>query len=82
MTCLSEEAPANSVPAAAVRREGRVLFGMIGRTAHVGGPVCCFFTQGPRQLGVKASRTVRSASKTVGLEFYRGKWNARWRGYM
>ena len=36
MTRLEEEAPANSVPAAAVRREGLVLFGMTGRKGHVG----------------------------------------------
>ena len=29
--------PANLVPAAAVIREGRALFKMIGRKAHVGG---------------------------------------------
>ena len=32
-----EEAPANYVPAAAVRRRGRALFGIIGRKALVGG---------------------------------------------
>jgi hypothetical protein len=37
MTVPLEEAPANSVPAAAVRRRGRALFGMIGRKAPVGG---------------------------------------------
>jgi len=37
MTGLEEEAPANSVPAAAVRRGGQVLFGMTGRKGHVGG---------------------------------------------
>ncbi|KAH0663729.1 hypothetical protein KY284_028660 [Solanum tuberosum] len=31
MTGLEEEAPANSVPAAAVRRGGQVFFGMTGR---------------------------------------------------
>ena len=36
MTRLEEEAPANSVPAAAVRRGGQVLFGMTGRKGHVG----------------------------------------------
>ncbi|KAH7430098.1 hypothetical protein KP509_09G083700 [Ceratopteris richardii] len=37
MTRLQEEAPANSVPAAAVRRDsGLVLFGMTGRKGHVG----------------------------------------------
>jgi hypothetical protein len=37
MTVPLEEAPANSVPAAAVRRRGQALFGMIGRKAPVGG---------------------------------------------
>ncbi len=37
MTRLEEEAPANSVPAAAVRRGGQVLFGMTRRRGHVGG---------------------------------------------
>ena len=37
MTRLEEEAPANSVPAAAVRRGGQVFFGMTGRQGHVGG---------------------------------------------
>jgi len=37
MTGLEEEAPANSVPAAAVRRGGQVFFGMTGRT-HGEGP--------------------------------------------
>ena len=37
MTVLEEEVPANSVPAAAVIRGGRVLFGMTGRKESVGG---------------------------------------------
>ncbi len=37
MTVLAEEAPANSVPAAAVIRRGLALFGIAGRKAHVGG---------------------------------------------
>ena len=37
MTLFTEEAPANSVPAAAVRQEEQVLFGIIGRKGHVGG---------------------------------------------
>src|SRR4029079_10652370 len=37
LTVLSEEAPANSVPAAAVIRRGRALFGIIGRKGRVGG---------------------------------------------
>ena len=39
MTVPPEEAPANSVPAAAVIRRARALFGIIGRKAHVGGPL-------------------------------------------
>jgi hypothetical protein len=37
MFFLQEEAPANSVPAAAVRQEEQVLFRIIGRKGHVGG---------------------------------------------
>jgi hypothetical protein len=37
MTVPSEEAPANSVPAAAVIQRVRALFGITGRKAHVGG---------------------------------------------
>ena len=37
MTVLEEEAPANSVPAAAVIRKVQALFGLTGRKAHVGG---------------------------------------------
>ncbi len=37
MTVPAEEAPANSVPAAAVIRRGRALFGIIGRKGRVGG---------------------------------------------
>ena len=36
MTKLEEEAPANSVPAAAVKQGGLVLFGMTRRKGHVG----------------------------------------------
>jgi hypothetical protein len=39
MTVPPEEAPANSVPAAAVIRRVRALFGIIGRKAHVGGSI-------------------------------------------
>ncbi len=38
-TVPTEEVPANSVPAAAVRRRGLALFGIIGRKEHVGGLV-------------------------------------------
>ena len=37
MTVLEEEAPANSVPAAAVIRRGLALLGITGRKASVGG---------------------------------------------
>ena len=37
MTVAVEEAPANFVPAAAVIRRGRALFGIIGRKGRVGG---------------------------------------------
>ncbi len=37
MTVTPEEAPANSVPAAAVIRGERALFGITGRKAYVGG---------------------------------------------
>jgi hypothetical protein len=40
MTQIEEEAPANSVPAAAVIQGGRVLFGMTGRKGHVGCFLC------------------------------------------
>ncbi len=37
MTVLEEEAPANSVPAAAVRRGEQALFGFTGRKGRLGG---------------------------------------------
>ncbi|GAV25527.1 membrane protein [Carboxydothermus islandicus] len=39
MTVLEEEAPANYVPAAAVKRRGRALSGITGRKELVGGLV-------------------------------------------
>ncbi|OUJ35731.1 hypothetical protein BTZ53_25125 [Vibrio parahaemolyticus] len=39
LTVPSKEAPANSVPAAAVIRRVRALIGITGRKAHVGGCV-------------------------------------------
>ena len=36
-TVPQEEAPANYVPAAAVRRRGRALSGVTGRKGHAGG---------------------------------------------
>ncbi len=40
LTVPPEEAPANSVPAAAVIRGGLALFGITGRKGRVGGRVC------------------------------------------
>ena len=37
VTLLTEEAPANSVPAAAVIRRVRALIGITGRKAYAGG---------------------------------------------
>ncbi len=39
MTLPTEEAPANSVPAAAVIRRVQALIGITGRKARVGGPL-------------------------------------------
>ncbi len=39
LTVPPEEAPANSVPAAAVRRRVQALFGFTGRKADVGGQI-------------------------------------------
>ena len=39
LTVLAEEAPANSVPAAAVIQRVQALFGITGRKEHVGGLV-------------------------------------------
>lgn len=39
LTVPPEEAPANSVPAAAVIRRVQALIGITGRKAHVGGAV-------------------------------------------
>ena len=39
LTVGREQAPANYVPAAAVTRKVRALFGIIGRKGHVGGQV-------------------------------------------
>ncbi len=38
-TVLAEEAPANSVPAAALRRREQALFGFTGRKGRLGGLV-------------------------------------------
>jgi hypothetical protein len=40
MTVFEEEVPANSVPAAAVRRRGQVLFELTGRKEREDGLLC------------------------------------------
>ena len=67
MPCLSEEAPANSVPAAAVRREGRVLFGMTGRKAYVGGRLCCIVSVHSLTVGLHAKRVFLSSREENGM---------------
>lgn len=42
MTLFKEEAPANSVPAAAVRQEGRALFFITWRKGSAGYLVSCY----------------------------------------
>ena len=42
MTLFKEEVPANSVPAAAVIQEGRVLFFVIRRKGFVGYIISCY----------------------------------------
>ena len=69
-----EEARAKFVPAAAVRRTVRTLFGITGLKARVGGPA--------RPI-VESSRLNRgSGGDTAGLEGGRGTWNFRWSGEM
>src|SRR5829696_1776227 len=64
LTVPPEEAPANSVPAAAVIRRVQALFGIIGREARVGGSL---------SLTVKAwGSTPRTAGDTGELETGRG----------
>ncbi len=71
MTVAGEEAPANSVPAAAVIRRGLALFGITGRKARVGGSEV-----GGEIPGLNPG----TAFKTPGLEDERGKWNTECRG--
>ena len=69
-----EEARAKFVPAAAVRRTVRTLFGITGLKARVGG----FGTS-----GVEIPRLNRgSGTDTARLEGGRGVWNFRWSGEM
>ena len=40
MTVVTNEVPANFVPAAAVKRRGLVLLNLTGRKGYVGGMLC------------------------------------------
>ena len=71
MTVPSKEAPANSVPAAAVIRRGLALFGITGRKARVGGLI---------SWGEIPELNSGTAFNTVSLEVERGKWNSECRG--
>ena len=71
VTVPVEEAPANYVPAAAVIRRGRALFGIIGRKGCAGGPT---------SLALKCGAQLRDALETVWLEYSRGRRNSRCRG--
>ena len=64
LTVPPEEAPANSVPAAAVIRGEQTLFGITGRKGRVGG----FVSQSVKSHG----STVEGASETARLESERG----------
>ena len=58
MTVPLEEAPANSVPAAAVIRRGQALSGIIGRKGYVGGFL---------SVGFKATAQHLSAGEESGI---------------
>jgi len=64
MTLFEKEAPANFVPAAAVIREGRALFGIIGRKGSVG---CILYASSKKQ-----KLNFWNALRTDILEFSRG----------
>ena len=66
MTVPRQQAPANSVPAAAVIRGGRALFGITGRKGRVGGA---------RSSGESPGLNPGRSRKTIGLECWRGKRN-------
>ncbi len=72
MTVPGEEAPANSVPAAAVRRRVLALFGITGRKGRVGGS--------GRRLRESPGLNPGGAAETPELEAGRGGWNTQCRG--
>ncbi len=73
MTVPAEEAAANYVPAAAVIRRQRALFGITGRKECVGGVV---------SLGEISRLNWEGAPKTARLEYGRGKRNSWCSGEM
>ena len=73
MTVPLKEAPANYVPAAAVIRRERALFGIIGRKAQVGGKL---------SQVLNLSTQLKAAFDTDLLEISRGKRNSRCSGEM
>ncbi len=73
MTVPTKEAPANSVPAAAVIRRVRALIGITGRKEHVGGLVVGCEIPG-LNLGI--------AFETASLEFGGGMGNSGCSGEM
>ncbi len=73
MTVSWEEAPANSVPAAAVIRGGQALFGITGRKGRVGGF---------KVKGESPELNSGTAFETTELECWRGKRNFQCSGEM
>ena len=71
MTVPQEKAPANSVPAAAVRRKVQALLGITGRKASAGVL---------KSLTLKFGAQLRDVSETLEIESYRGNWNYVCRG--
>ncbi len=71
MTVPAEEAPANFVPAAAVIRRGRALFGITGRKGAQA--VLSVECESP-------GLNLGNALGTAGLEIGRGAWNSQCRG--
>ena len=71
MTVPQEKAPANSVPAAAVRRKVQALLGITGRKASAG------VLPSP---ALKCGAQLRDVSETRRIESQRGIWNVVCRG--
>ena len=69
-----EEARAKFVPAAAVRRTVRTLFGITGLKARVGGSA--------RPIAESPRLNRGRGGDTAGLAGGRGTWNFRWSGEM